>query len=47
MPKLTVVECSRDEITINACEGVTVIEAIRDNGFDEPMALRAVIAAED
>ena len=39
MTKLTVVDRSGDEITIDAREGVTVMEAIRDSGFDELLAL--------
>lgn len=39
MPKLTVVTRSGDETTIDAPEKVTVMEAIRDNGFDELLAL--------
>lgn len=39
MPKLIVVNRSGDEKTIDAREGVSVMEAIRDNGFDELLAL--------
>ncbi len=39
MPKLTVIDRSGDETTIEAPEGVTVMEAIRDNGFDDLLAL--------
>jgi len=39
MPKLTVVNRSGEESTIEAAEGLTVMEAIRDNGFDELLAL--------
>lgn len=39
MPKLIVVDRSGDETTIEAREGVTVMEAIRDSGFDELLAL--------
>lgn len=39
MPKLIVVDRSGDEKSIDAREGVSVMEAIRDNGFDELLAL--------
>lgn len=39
MPKLIVVDRSGDETAIDAREGVTVMEAIRDSGFDELLAL--------
>jgi ferredoxin, 2Fe-2S len=39
MPKLTVVNRAGDETTIDALKGTTVMEAIRDNGFDELLAL--------
>ena len=39
MPKLTVVNRSGEEKTIDADAGVSVMEAIRDNGFDELLAL--------
>ena len=39
MPKLIVVNRSGDEKTIDAREGISVMEAIRDNGFDELLAL--------
>lgn len=39
MPRLIVVDRSGDETAIDAREGVTVMEAIRDNGFDELLAL--------
>lgn len=39
MPKLIVVTRSGAESTIDAAEGLTVMEAIRDNGFDELLAL--------
>jgi ferredoxin, 2Fe-2S len=39
MPKLTVVNRAGDETTIEALKGTTVMEAIRDNGFDELLAL--------
>jgi 2Fe-2S ferredoxin len=37
--KLIVVDRSGDETAIEAREGVTVMEAIRDSGFDELLAL--------
>jgi 2Fe-2S ferredoxin len=39
MPQLTVVTRSGEERTVSADEGLTVMEAIRDNGFDELLAL--------
>ncbi|MEN7536533.1 2Fe-2S iron-sulfur cluster-binding protein [Aurantiacibacter flavus] len=39
MPKLTVVSRSGEEKTVEVGEGLTVMEAIRDNGFDELLAL--------
>jgi len=39
MPKLTVVNRAGEEKTIDASNGTTVMEAIRDNGFDELLAL--------
>ncbi|MFN2098588.1 2Fe-2S iron-sulfur cluster-binding protein [Altererythrobacter sp. MF3-039] len=39
MPKLTVVDRSGSESTIEVEDGLTVMEAIRDNGFDELLAL--------
>ena len=39
MPKLTVVNRDGDESTIEVEDGLTVMEAIRDNGFDELLAL--------
>jgi ferredoxin, 2Fe-2S len=39
MPKLIVVTRSGDEREVEADAGLTVMEAIRDNGFDELLAL--------
>ncbi len=39
MPKLTVVDREGEERTVDAVSGVSVMEAIRDNGFDELLAL--------
>ena len=39
MPKLIVVNRDGEEATIEVDEGLTVMEAIRDNGFDELLAL--------
>ena len=39
MPKLTVVTRDGEERTVEASTGLTVMEAIRDNGFDELLAL--------
>jgi len=39
MPKLTVITRSGEESTVEAESGLTVMEAIRDNGFDELLAL--------
>ena len=39
MPKLLVVNRAGVESTVEAQNGLTVMEAIRDNGFDELLAL--------
>lgn len=39
MPKLTVITRDGEERTVDASAGLTVMEAIRDNGFDELLAL--------
>ena len=39
MPKLTVVTRAGEESTVDVADGLTVMEAIRDNGFDELLAL--------
>ena len=39
MPKLVVVNRAGDESAIEAETGLSVMEAIRDNGFDELLAL--------
>ena len=39
MPQLIVVNRAGEESTVDAAEGLTVMEAIRDNGFDELLAL--------
>lgn len=39
MPTLTVVTRAGLESTVEAAAGLTVMEAIRDNGFDELLAL--------
>ena len=39
MPKLVVVNRAGDEQQVDAASGVSVMEAIRDNGFDELLAL--------
>ena len=39
MPKLIVVNREGEESTIDVEDGLTVMEAIRDNGFDELLAL--------
>ena len=39
MPKLIVVDRAGDEKSIEAEAGLSVMEAIRDNGFDELLAL--------
>ena len=39
MPKLVVVNRAGEEKTIEASTGVSVMEAIRDSGFDELLAL--------
>ncbi len=39
MPKLIVVNRAGEESTIEADTGLSVMEAIRDNGFDELLAL--------
>ena len=39
MPKLIVVNREGEETNVDADNGVSVMEAIRDNGFDELLAL--------
>ena len=39
MPKLIVVNRAGEEREVEAAAGLTVMEAIRDNGFDELLAL--------
>ncbi len=39
MPKLVVVNRAGEESTVTAAAGLSVMEAIRDNGFDELLAL--------
>ncbi|RPF72048.1 2Fe-2S iron-sulfur cluster-binding protein [Aurantiacibacter spongiae] len=39
MPTLTVVTRSGEETSVEVEDGLTVMEAIRDNGFDELLAL--------
>ncbi|WBY17615.1 2Fe-2S iron-sulfur cluster-binding protein [Erythrobacteraceae bacterium WH01K] len=39
MPKLVVVTREGQEFTVEVEDGLTVMEAIRDNGFDELLAL--------
>jgi 2Fe-2S ferredoxin len=39
MPKLIVVTRAGEESEIDVADGLTVMEAIRDNGFDELLAL--------
>ncbi|MFZ1743245.1 MAG: 2Fe-2S iron-sulfur cluster-binding protein [Pontixanthobacter sp.] len=39
MPKLIVVNRAGEESTVEVGEGLSVMEAIRDNGFDELLAL--------
>ncbi len=39
MPNLVVVSRSGEEKTVDAAVGLSVMEAIRDNGFDELLAL--------
>ncbi|MDE1917141.1 MAG: 2Fe-2S iron-sulfur cluster binding domain-containing protein [Sphingomonadales bacterium] len=39
MPKLIVVDRAGNQAAIEAREGLTVMEAIRDSGFDEMLAL--------
>ena len=39
MPQITVVNQSGEETAVNAPEGRTLMEVIRDNGFDELLAL--------
>lgn len=39
MPKLIVVNRAGVETAVDAADGLTVMEAIRDNGFDELLAL--------
>lgn len=39
MPKLIVVNRAGEETAVDVSEGLSVMEAIRDNGFDELLAL--------
>ncbi|MFC0588411.1 2Fe-2S iron-sulfur cluster-binding protein [Novosphingobium aquiterrae] len=39
MPKLVIVNRAGEESTVDAASGLSVMEAIRDNGFDELLAL--------
>ncbi|GGC25429.1 ferredoxin [Novosphingobium marinum] len=39
MPKITVVTRAGDETVLDASEGMSLMEVIRDNGFDELLAL--------
>ncbi|VAW02641.1 Ferredoxin, 2Fe-2S [hydrothermal vent metagenome] len=39
MPKIMVTDRSGEEKTVEVESGITVMEAIRDNGFDELLAL--------
>ena len=39
MPKLTVVNRAGEEKTVEVADGLTVMESIRDSGFDELLAL--------
>ncbi|PKB19560.1 2Fe-2S ferredoxin [Novosphingobium kunmingense] len=39
MPKLVIVNRAGEETTVDAAPGLSVMEAIRDNGFDELLAL--------
>ena len=39
MPQITVVNHAGEESTVEASEGRTLMETIRDNGFDELLAL--------
>lgn len=39
MPQITVINHEGEEKTLNAEEGRTLMEVIRDNGFDELLAL--------
>ena len=39
MPKLIVVNRSGEDTPVDVADGLTVMEAIRDNGFDELLAL--------
>lgn len=39
MPKLIVVDRAGEESEVEVADGLTVMEAIRDNGFDELLAL--------
>lgn len=39
MPKLVVVNRAGEETSVEVADGLTVMEAIRDNGFDELLAL--------
>ncbi|MEN9718749.1 MAG: hypothetical protein RIQ99_1627 [Pseudomonadota bacterium] len=39
MPKLVVINRAGEEKTVEAAAGLSVMEALRDNGFDELLAL--------
>jgi len=39
MPKLVIVNRAGEETTVDAASGLSVMEAIRENGFDEMLAL--------
>ncbi|MBS0480854.1 MAG: 2Fe-2S iron-sulfur cluster binding domain-containing protein [Proteobacteria bacterium] len=39
MPKLVIVNRAGEEATVDAASGLSVMEAIRENGFDEMLAL--------
>ena len=39
MPRIIIANREGDETTVEADEGLTVMEVIRDNGFDELLAL--------
>lgn len=39
MPQLTIIQRDGESRTIDAQEGLSLMEAIRDNGFDELLAL--------
>ena len=39
MPKLVIVNRAGEETTVDAASGLSVMEAIRDNGIDELLAL--------